>query len=175
MACQITSLIIVYSSVYSDADQRKHQSSTSLAFLRGIHQRPVNSKHIGPITRKMFPFDDVIMHKTRWETFKFCDLVHLILEIWQFISYVVHSMAACGLSPQVVTLIWKNSGKIWFLVWWEGKSFHFLVLGLEYSGGNRWILWWLMLLLLGVPAHQQPCYRLCKTTGSLPFLTTHFN
>ena len=63
MASQITSLTIVYSTVYSDVDQRKHQSSASLAFLRGVHRRPVNSPHKGPVTRKMFPFDDVIMHK----------------------------------------------------------------------------------------------------------------
>ena len=44
------------------ADQRKHQSSVSLAFVRGIHQRPVNSPHKWPVTRKMFPFDDVIMY-----------------------------------------------------------------------------------------------------------------
>ena len=61
IASQITSLTIVYSSVYSDADQRKHQSSASLAFVRGIHRRPVNSPHKWPVTRKIFPFDDVIM------------------------------------------------------------------------------------------------------------------
>ena len=43
------------------ADQRKHQSSASLAFVRGIHRWPVNSQHKGPVTRKMFPYDDVIM------------------------------------------------------------------------------------------------------------------
>ena len=47
--------------VYSGADQRKHQSSTSLAFVRGIHRWPVNSPHKWPVARKMFPFDDVIM------------------------------------------------------------------------------------------------------------------
>ena len=61
MASQITSLTIVYSTVYSGADQRKHQSSASLAFVRGIHRWPVNSPHKGPVTRKMFPFYDVIM------------------------------------------------------------------------------------------------------------------
>ena len=61
MASQITSLTIVYSTVYSDADQRKEQSSASLAFVRGIHRGPVNSPHKWPVTRKMFPFDDVIM------------------------------------------------------------------------------------------------------------------
>ena len=50
-----------YSTVYSDTDQRKYQSSASLAFVRGIHRRPVNSPHKWPVTRKMFPFDDVIM------------------------------------------------------------------------------------------------------------------
>ena len=61
MASQITSLTIVYSTVYSGADERKHQSSASLAFVRGIHRGPVNSPHKWPFTRKMFPFDDVIM------------------------------------------------------------------------------------------------------------------
>ena len=40
---------------------RKHQSSSSLAFVWGIHRSPVNSPHKWPVTRKMFPFDDVIM------------------------------------------------------------------------------------------------------------------
>ena len=61
MASQITSLTIVYSTVYSSTDQRKHQSSASLAFVGGIHQWPVKSPHKGPVTRKMLPFDDVIM------------------------------------------------------------------------------------------------------------------
>ena len=61
MASQITSLAIVYPTVCSDADQRKHQSSASLAFVRGIHREPVNSPHKWPVTRKMFPFHDVIM------------------------------------------------------------------------------------------------------------------
>ena len=56
--------VVVYSSVYSGADQRKHQSSASLAFLRGIPRLPVSSPHKGSITRKMFPFDDIIMHST---------------------------------------------------------------------------------------------------------------
>ena len=55
IASQITSLTIVYSIVYSDADQRKHENSAALAFVRRIHKWPV--------TRKMFPFDDVIMRR----------------------------------------------------------------------------------------------------------------
>ena len=61
IAFLITSLTIVYSTVYSDTDQRKHQSSASPAFAWGIHRGPVNSPHKWPVTQKMFPFDDVIM------------------------------------------------------------------------------------------------------------------
>ena len=43
---------------------KKHQSSAPLAFVRGIHRWPVNSPHKGPVTRKMLPFDDVIMSLT---------------------------------------------------------------------------------------------------------------
>ena len=63
LASQITSLTVVYSIVYSGVNQRKHQSSASLAFVREIHRGPVNFPHKWPVTRKMFPFDDVIMPK----------------------------------------------------------------------------------------------------------------
>ena len=63
MSSQITSLAIVFSTVYSGVDQRKHQSSASLAIVRGIHRWPVNPPHKWPVTRKMLPFDDVIMAK----------------------------------------------------------------------------------------------------------------
>ena len=65
-ASQITSLSIVCSTVYSGAYQRKHQSSLPLAFVRVIHRGPVNSPHKGPVVRKMFPFDDVIMSLKPW-------------------------------------------------------------------------------------------------------------
>ena len=61
VASRITSLMIVYSTVYPGADQIKHESSASLAFVRGIYRWPVNSPYTGPVTRKMFPFDDDIM------------------------------------------------------------------------------------------------------------------
>ena len=61
VSSQITSITIIYSNVLSGADKRKHHSSASLAFVRGIHRWPVNSPHKWPVTRKMFPFDDVIM------------------------------------------------------------------------------------------------------------------
>ena len=70
MTSQITGVSIVYSNVCSSADQRRHQSSASLAFVGAIRRWPVNSEspphpnthaHKGPVTRTMFPFDDLIM------------------------------------------------------------------------------------------------------------------
>ena len=66
MVSQIVSPTIVYSTVYSGADQRKHQSSASLAFVRGIPRWPVNSPHKGPVMRKMFLFDDVSCILYKW-------------------------------------------------------------------------------------------------------------
>ena len=69
MASQITGISIVYSTICSGADQRKHQSSASLTFVRGIPRWQVNSLHKGPAMWKMFPFDDVIkfsQHHTWW-------------------------------------------------------------------------------------------------------------
>ena len=59
IASQITG--VSTSTVCPGADQREHQSSASLAFVRGIHQSPVNSPHKRTVTRKMFPFDDIIL------------------------------------------------------------------------------------------------------------------
>ena len=64
MASQITGASIIYSTVCSGTDQRKHQNSTSLAFVRGIQRWPVNSLHKGPVTRKMCPLDDVIIQSS---------------------------------------------------------------------------------------------------------------
>ena len=49
--------------LHSGGDQRKHQSSASLTFMRGIQWWPVSSPHKWPVTRKMFPFNYVIMQK----------------------------------------------------------------------------------------------------------------
>ena len=65
MASQITAIFNVFLTVGSGVDQRKHQSSASLAFVRGIHRWPANSPHKRPVTRKMFPLHaDVIMQAT---------------------------------------------------------------------------------------------------------------
>ena len=95
MASQITSLAIVYSTVYSGADQRKHQSSASLALVRGIHRRPVNSPHKWPVTRKMFPFDDVIM---TLKCFDWHDMKHRRREQMQSFSRntMIHFVYVCN-------------------------------------------------------------------------------
>ena len=98
IASQFTSLTVVYSTVYSDADQRKYQSSASLAFLRGIHRRPVNSPHKWPVTRTMFPFDDVIMYsqkpclgvKANSPTWRLMWIA--TQSYWQPVFYLIHSL-----------------------------------------------------------------------------------
>ena len=55
IASQITLFTILYLTVYSGTDQRKYQSSASLALVTGIHRWPVNSPHTGSVTRTMFP------------------------------------------------------------------------------------------------------------------------
>ena len=83
IASQIASLANVYSIVYSGADQSKHQSSASLAFVWGIHRGPVNSPHKGPVTRKMFPFDDVIMNITPNSGFSCNSPLRFVCYPWQ--------------------------------------------------------------------------------------------
>ena len=63
-AFQITRIATVYYTVYPEANQRQRQSSESRTFVRGIHWWPVDSLNKGPVTRKMFPFHDVIMDAT---------------------------------------------------------------------------------------------------------------
>ena len=68
MVSQVTSVSIVSSTVCSGTDQIEHQSSASLAFVRGIHRWPVDSPHKGSATRKMFLFDDITMVKPQPNT-----------------------------------------------------------------------------------------------------------
>ena len=99
IASQITSLTMVYSTVYSDADRRKHQSSVSLAFVRGIHRGPVNFLHKWPVTWKMFTFDDVIMK-----------MQHPFDVVMVAIESLVY----------LVQLLWNNLGRrqLTSSIWW---------------------------------------------------------
>ena len=105
MASQITSLTIVSSNVCSGIDQRKRQSSASLAFVQGIHRWPVKSPHKWPVTRKMFPFDGVIMH------------IHIINFA---INVPVHVLAPNGVRASAGTILTtklcifsSNSNRLW--------------------------------------------------------------
>ena len=86
MASQITSLTIDYSIVYSSADHRKHQSSASLAFVRGIHRRPMNSPHKWPVTPKKVPFEGVIMRNFVFNVGK------IILNNWKVQCYALKTV-----------------------------------------------------------------------------------
>ena len=107
MASQINSPTIVYSIVYSGADQRKHESSASLAFA-GHSPWPVNSQHKWPVTRRMFPFDDVIM-------------IQLWIAIWASFQYKHrYRLSWNGDSHQKDTILYlllPTHGNVAWLCW----------------------------------------------------------
>ena len=96
IASQITSLMIVYSIVYSGTGQRKHQSSASLAFVREIHRGLVSSPHKGSVTRKMFPFDDVIM-----ELDSVAGNIGIHVETSQWVNCQISKIAGCACTGNV--------------------------------------------------------------------------
>ena len=141
IAAHITSLTIGYSTVYPGADQSKHQSSASLAFVCGIHRGPVNSPHKWPVTRKMFPFDDVIMIT---EIFYSQSLLILIIQVLVPSIYGTRFGLQMPSPPQVPSSVdfdiqqnlsilqvlthlplvphicVSESGQHWFIKWWVG-------------------------------------------------------
>ena len=74
-----------HDSISNHADQRKHQSSASLAFVRGIQRGPVNSPHKWPVTRKLFPFGDVFMNVC--DLFRYIRQGCFIHKHWALIQY----------------------------------------------------------------------------------------
>ena len=101
VASQITSLTIVYLTVYSGADKKKTSKLRVTGFVRGINRWPVNSPHKGPVTRKMFPFDDVIMQQN----------IHRasVAELWRFIYYW-HEQAVKTIE---LAVIWDTMMFMW--------------------------------------------------------------
>ena len=108
MASQITSLSIVYSTGYSGADQAKQQSSAWLAFVRGINRCPVNSSHKWPVTRKIFPFDDITMIELQHTTAK--QLVHSHYSDVKWVSKHLNPLASGRFVQQFVQT--NNKGNI---------------------------------------------------------------
>ena len=100
LASQITSLTVVYSIVYSGVNQRKHQSSASLAFVRQIHRGPVNFPHKWPVTRKMFPFDDVIMELPNGNLIHRSMMTHCYLK-----TPIISMQVVAGLVPKMYEIL----------------------------------------------------------------------
>ena len=146
MASQITGVPVVYSTDCSGGDQRKHQSSASMAFVWGIHRWPVNSPHKGPITRKMFPFDDVIMissHATKYSLKgKICcnlamiNVIHIHIRVnyggYKMIKYIMIShyndvimgsiTSTNASNAENVSIRWRNRNITCSIVSWEHRS-----------------------------------------------------
>ena len=108
MVTQITSLTIVYSTVYSGADQRKYQSSASRAFVRGIHRLPVNPPHKWPVTWKMLPFDDITMIMHLWYHIHASHIYHIILEKITGIFIWIWNNTFLGITA-IYTMPFKNT------------------------------------------------------------------
>ena len=105
MASQITRVSIVCSTVCPCAEQRKHQSSASLVFVRGTHRWPVDSPHKGQVTRKMFPFDGVIMisHNTPFRA-----------EMCTFLFWMV----CCGIWGRCIV----GFVRLVYSMWWDWRN-----------------------------------------------------
>ena len=108
MASQITDVSIVCLTVCSGADQRKHQSSASLAFVRRIHRWWVDSPHKGPVMRKMFSFADVVMF-----------LRSFVGSQWFRTIFCLPDY--CRLSYKLLT-IWTNDDQIRWQIWVKTKN-----------------------------------------------------
>ena len=152
MASQIASLTIVYSTVYSGADQRKHHNSASLAFVRGIHRWPVNFPHKGPVTRKMFQFDDVIMilWVTRLDSKTFASLCNDRQERYALTTPNTHTLFAKYLPELSLTFIviihdeiYFYDGSINFFVWTEDGRVALIIESVKTTSmenENTWVL-----------------------------------
>ena len=145
---QITSLTSVYSTVYSGEDQRKHKSSASLAFVWGIHRGPVNSPHKWPVTRKMFPFDDVIMS-------------YIQGPLWQGCLLCTDPSFVCGIGQSETTLQCK------FVSHWLSPYLEWSLI-LFYLYTSRLFQWhWGNIINVAVPA-KLPWRMWVKSSGANP-------
>ena len=135
----IISVTIVFITVCSGADQTKHQSSVSLAFVRGIHRWPVYSPHKGPVTRKMFPFDDVIMRSSTSDP---C----LCFSSWYHLCSNRYASSNTFLSDQVTqfrirhkrwAMMTSSNGNIFRVYWPFVQGIHVAITG-EFPTQSQW-------------------------------------
>ena len=139
---QITSPTIVYSIVCSGADQRKHQSSASLAFVRGTRRWPVNSPHKGPVSRKKFPFDGVIMKRFCFIVKEFNSARGAYHHIWmsQKTSCLLFMMMSSKGDSSVVTgPLWGESSGYRLIPLTKGQWRWALMFSLICAWTNDWV------------------------------------
>ena len=104
IASQITSLAIVYSAFYSGADQRKTSKLRVTGLCAGNSPGNGEFPHKWPVTRKMFPFDDVIVYSDipcRWHlhilTSQIClpwynPVLWWLITYWTTLLPVIHNL-----------------------------------------------------------------------------------
>ena len=137
MASLVTGVSIVYSTVCSGGDQRKHQSSASLAFVKGIHRSSLNFPHKGPVTRKMFPFDDVIMIKTTAVELNKIHVTHTSCNAYGATNIICDMLLE---KPQCCCLaVWSRAWKIQIAELWADIS--------DKNSVNNEYIWWTMNLI----------------------------
>ena len=135
MASLITSLMTVYSNVHSGADQRKHQSSASLAFVWGIHRWPVSSPQKGPVRGKCFH----LMTSLCWNASLECPHDSYTMRSCKLAKCTIKTRSLFTPTPYVynghlgpfywhgLTLVpaWNYmSGKVWFEIIYPSPNFN---------------------------------------------------
>ena len=126
MASQITGVSIVCSIICWGTDQRKHQRSTSLTFVRGIHQWQVDSPHKGPVTRKMFPFDYVVMDSV-WMWWKMPlqgdEILLTKIHVWEIFKRVTQIIQAnSNTFPEPMRYQWGPGLVILWEMWYQSVT-----------------------------------------------------
>ena len=160
MASQITSLSIVCSTVSLGADQRKHQNSASLAFVRGYHQWLVNSPHKGSSNA-----ENVFIwwrHHVEEERHEMQICIRLLT-----IIYVSRGLDDLRNLTSKMTRTWQSVKSIWTVVmtWWP-KWAEIIVNVVIHLLGTRVDTWWILISIwhkrvlyshhISLPQHSPP-------------------
>ena len=116
MASEITGVKNVDPTVCSGTSQRKHQSSASLAFVRGIHRWQVNSPHTfkGPVRRKCFHLmTSSWYHQCGLMAFKWGRFHRMLKVIILDMSLEIINLRLQSHLPRVMELIYAHHKKQW--------------------------------------------------------------
>ena len=117
MVSQINGVSIVCSTVCSGADKKtKHESSASLAFVRGNRRSPIHSPHKDPVTQKMFEFDDVIINHIAQEgSLPISQMIFLstskIRRIYRLVTYSHSNNKTGKIHISYKPLQWRHNGR----------------------------------------------------------------